>query len=142
MALPACAPGGNTVNSRARGSSPRTGWAKRLSRKTRGSRVHLDTATGVRPSPGAAEPGLPSGLGCFDTALFADPAAPEDGHTPAQPQLVVVLSRCARWSGPTAFGADKWWAGRYTSIGCAKPLPIQPFWECRRVSIRMAESPQ
>ncbi len=58
-------------------------------------RERLDTATGARPSPGAAELGQPSGLECFDAALIADPGAPEDGRTPARLRFVEVLSRRA-----------------------------------------------
>src|SRR5258708_33027285 len=39
---------------------------------------------GVRPSSGAAAPGPPSALECFDAGRFADPAASEDGRTPAR----------------------------------------------------------
>src|SRR5712692_2145927 len=58
-------------------------------------RAHLDTATGVRPSPGAAGSDYGGVPGRFGSGLLVDVAAPGDGSTPNQSQVVVVVSRCA-----------------------------------------------
>ncbi len=55
-------------------------------------RAHWDTATGVRPSPGAAGHDVPSALQVFDAGLFSEPAAPGDGRTPPQPRRVRGVS--------------------------------------------------
>src|SRR5260221_13198752 len=58
-----------------------------------GGPAQLDTATGVCPSPGAANPGLLDALEYLDAGLFAVPAAPEDGRTPVRRRDVAVMSR-------------------------------------------------
>src|SRR5258708_3072591 len=66
---------------------------KTTSRRRRPDRAHLGAAIGVRPCPGAADPGLPGALEYLDAGIFADPAAPEHGRTPARRALVVLVSK-------------------------------------------------
>src|SRR5258708_24983437 len=68
---------------------------KTTSRRRRPDRAHLGAAIGVPPSPGAADPGLPGALEYLDAGIFADPAAPEDGRTPARRHLLAVVASCA-----------------------------------------------
>jgi hypothetical protein len=71
------------------------GHAKRESALFGSAAAHLDSALGVRPSPGAAGIGPADEPQSFEANVFVDVAAPGDGRTPSSPHLVVVTSRCA-----------------------------------------------
>src|SRR5689334_21853609 len=56
--------------------------------------VHLDSATGERPSPGAATIALPAADQYFTPLGQACVAAPGDGRSPKYKGVMVAISRC------------------------------------------------
>ena len=69
--------------------------------------VHLDTTTGVRPSPGAAGGDREAALERFPPSLVPNAAAPGDGRTPASSGSVVpVMEKFVRERLPQPEGAD------------------------------------
>ena len=70
----------------------------------------LDTANGARPSAGAAGRCLTDARQYFDAGVLADPAAPEDGRTPAWPRRVVAGAKSARLLAVSAAIVALWLA--------------------------------
>jgi len=78
------------------------------------NQAHLDTATGARPSSGAASFNFASVFEQFSAGLLADIAAPEDRRSPVPLPLVVAgrlplkngkLTLASRPQTPMFYGA-------------------------------------